>query len=250
MRRPVVVIPCSTETVSGLTSDTAGRKYSAAVAEAAECQPLLLPVGKGLADIGSILDVASGLLLTGAIANVHPDNYGNEEPVLPDAIDRDRDAVTLPLIRAAVEAKLPIIAICRGFQELNVALGGTLHQEVHAVEGYADHREPKVEDFDVMFAVRHPIKLKGELRKWIGEDEIMVNSLHGQGIKDLAKPLVAEAFAEDGLVEAARIASGHSFSLGVQWHPEWQIHSNPISLALFRRFGDAARGKIAKGQAA
>ncbi|MFA5956029.1 gamma-glutamyl-gamma-aminobutyrate hydrolase family protein [Hyphomicrobium sp.] len=250
MKRPIVVIPCSTETVSGLTSDTAGRKYSAAVTEGAECQPLLLPVGKGLADIGSVLDVASGILLTGAIANVHPDNYGNEEPLLPDAIDRDRDAVTLPLIRAAIERKVPIMAICRGFQELNVALGGTLHQAVHAVDGYADHREPKVTDFDVMFAVRHPIKLTGELKKWIGQDEIMVNSLHGQGIKDLAKPLVAEAFAEDGLVEAVRVAAGNTFSLGVQWHPEWQLHSNPVSLALFRRFGDAARGMIAKGQAA
>ncbi len=250
MKRPIVVIPCSTETVSGLTSDTAGRKYSAAVTEGAECQPLLLPVGKGLADIGSVLDVASGILLTGAIANVHPDNYGNEEPLLPDAIDRDRDAVTLPLIRAAIERKVPIMAICRGFQELNVALGGTLHQAVHAVDGYADHREPKVTDFDVMFAVRHPIKLTGELKKWIGQDEIMVNSLHGQGIKDLAKPLVAEAFAEDGLVEAVRVAAGNAFSLGVQWHPEWQLHSNPVSLALFRRFGDAARGMIAKGQAA
>jgi putative glutamine amidotransferase len=250
MRRPIIVIPCSTEKVSGLVSDTAGRKYSAAVAEGAECQPLLLPVGQDLADIGAVLDVASGILLTGAIANVHPDNYGNEEPLLPDAIDRDRDAVTLPLIRAAVERKVPIMAICRGFQELNVALGGTLHQAVHAVEGYADHREPKVSDFDVMFAPRHSLRLEGELKKWIGQDEIFVNSLHGQGIKDLAKPLVAEAFAEDGLIEAVRIAPGNPFSLGVQWHPEWQLHSNPVSLTLFRRFGDAARGMIAKGQAA
>lgn len=250
MRRPVVVIPCSTETVSGLTSDAAGRKYCAAVSEGAECQPLLLPVGKGLADIGSVLEMASGILLTGAISNVHPENYGLEDPILPNAIDRDRDAVTLPLIRAAVERKVPIMAICRGFQELNVALGGSLHQAVHTVEGYADHREPKVTDFDVMFAPRHPVTLKGELQKWLGQDQIIVNSLHGQGIRDLAKPLVAEAFAEDGLVEAARVAWGNAFSLGVQWHPEWQYHSNPASLALFRRFGDAARGMIAKGQAA
>jgi putative glutamine amidotransferase len=250
MRRPIVVIPCSTETVGGLVSDAAGRKYSAAIAEGAECQPLLVPVGPGLSDIGSVLDVASGILLTGAISNVHPEHYGDEEPVLPNAVDRDRDAVTLPLIRAAIDCKLPIFAICRGFQELNVALGGTLHQAVHAVGDYADHREPKVKDFDVMFAPRHPVKLKGELKKWLGQDEIIVNSLHGQGIKNLAKPLVAEAFAEDGLIEAARTAAGNAFSLGVQWHPEWQLHSNPTSLALFRRFGDAARGMIAKGQAA
>jgi putative glutamine amidotransferase len=250
MSRPIVVIPCSTETVSGLVSDTAGRKYSAAVAEGAECQPLLVPVGPGLADIGSVLDVASGMLLTGAISNVHPEHYGDEEPVLPDAIDRDRDAVTLPLIRAAIDCKLPIFAICRGFQELNVALGGSLHQAVHSVDGYADHREPKIGDWDAKFGPRHPVKLKGELKKWLGQEEIIVNSLHGQGIRDLAKPLVGEAFAEDGLIEAARTTAGNAFSLGVQWHPEWQLHSNPTSLALFRRFGDAARGMIAKGQAA
>ncbi len=250
MRRPVVVIPCCTDMMSGMVSDGVVRKYSLAIAEGAECQPLLLPVGKGLTDIGSVLDVASGIMLTGAISNVHPENYGDEEPLLPNAIDRDRDAVTLPLIRAAIECKVPIFAICRGFQELNVALGGTLHQAVHTVAGYGDHREPDVTDFDVMFAARHPIKLSGELKKWLGQDEVIVNSLHGQGVKDLAKPLVAEAFAEDGLVEAARVAAGNPFSLGVQWHPEWQIHSNPVSLALFRRFGDAARGMIAKGQAA
>ncbi len=250
MSRPIIVIACSTGTTSELVADATGRKYSLAVAEVSECQPLLLPVGKGIADIGTVLDIASGILLPGAIANVHPDNYGNEEPILPDAIDRDRDAVTLPLIRAAVERKLPIFGICRGFQELNVALGGTLHQAVHTVDGYADHREPRVEDFDVMFAVRHPVKLQGELRKWLGQDEIIVNSLHGQGIKELARPLVAEAFAADGLVEAARVAAGHPFSLGVQWHPEWLVQSHPASLALFRRFGDAARGMIAKGQAA
>ena len=250
MSRPIIVIPCSTETVGGLSADAVVRKYAVAVVEGSECQPLFVPVGHNLADIPSVLDVASGILLTGAISNVHPEHYSDEEPILPHAIDRDRDAVTLPLIRAAVECKLPLFAICRGFQELNVALGGTLHQAVHTLEDYADHREPEVKDFDVMFAARHPVTLKGKLKKWLGQDEILVNSLHGQGIKSLAQPLIAEAFAEDGLIEAARAAAGHPFSLGVQWHPEWQIHSNPQSLALFRRFGDAARGKIAKGQAA
>jgi putative glutamine amidotransferase len=250
MTRPVIVIPCSTEIVGGLISDTAGRKYSAAVAQGAECQPLLVPVGQGTTDIGAVLDIASGILLTGAISNVHPENYGTEEPVLPNAIDRDRDRVTLPLIRAAVERKVPLMAICRGFQELNVALGGTLHQAVHTLDGYADHREPQVTDYDVMFDLRHPIRLAGELRNWVGKDEIIVNSLHGQGVKDLAKPLVAEAFAEDGLVEAARVSSGNPFSLGVQWHPEWKFQDNPTSLALFRRFGEAARGVTARVKAA
>ena len=141
--------------VGGLTSDAVGAEIcgrgrrKVASASRSWCR-----WGTGLADIASVLDVASGILLTGAISNVHPEHYSDEEPVLPHAIDRDRDAVTLPLIRAAVESKLPLFAICRGFQELNVALGGTLHQAVHTLEDYADHREPEVKDFDVMFAAR------------------------------------------------------------------------------------------------
>ena len=250
MSRPIIIIPCSTETVGGLPADAVVRKYAVAVVEGVRVSAALRACGPEprrypLRARRSVRHSADGRL-----SNVHPEHYGDEAPILPHAIDRDRDAVTLPLIRAAVECKLPLFAICRGFQEFNVALGGTLHQAVHTLEDYADHREPEVKDFDVMFAARHPVTLKGELKKWLGQDQIIVNSLHGQGIKSLAQPLVAEAFAEDGLIEAARAAAGHPFSLGVQWHPEWQIHSNPQSLALFRRFGDAARGKIAKGQAA
>jgi putative glutamine amidotransferase len=180
--------------------------------------------------------------LPGSLSNVEPLHYGDEQPLDPKTVDRDRDALTLPLIRTAVEKKIPLFAICRGFQEFNVAMGGTLHQSVHSVDGHNDHREPTNEDWDVKFGDAHPLTLKGELRNWIGKDEIIVNSLHWQGIKQLAKPLVAEAFAKDGLIEAVRAPAGNAFSLGVQWHPEWQPHSNPVSVALFRRFGDAARG--------
>jgi putative glutamine amidotransferase len=250
MRRPIVVIPCCTKIIGGLIFDTVGRKYSAAVAEVAECQPLLMPLGPSMADVDVILDIADGILLSGSLSNVEPVHYGDELPLDPSTVDRDRDAVTLPLIRTAIERKLPLFAICRGFQEFNVALGGTLHQAVHAVEGRDDHREPRTEDYDVMFAPKHPVKLAGELRSWVGKDKIMVNSLHWQGINELAKPLIAEAFAEDGLVEAIRAPAGDPFSLGVQWHPEWQPLKNPESIALFRRFGEAARSKIARGQAA
>jgi len=241
MSRPIVVIPCCTKNIGGMIFDAVGRKYSAAVAEIAECQPLLMPLGVSMADVGAVLDVAHGILLPGSLSNVEPVHYGDEVPINPDAIDRDRDALTLPLIRTAVERKLPLFAICRGFQEFNVAFGGTLHQAVHAVDGHHDHREPTAEDFDVKFGPKHKVKLDGELKTWIGKDQIIVNSLHWQGIKGLAKPLVAEAFAEDGLVEAIRAPHGNPFSLGVQWHPEWQPHANPASVALFRRFGDAAR---------
>jgi putative glutamine amidotransferase len=250
MSGPIIVIPSCTKNFDGLTFDAVGRKYSAAVAEVAECQPLLMPLGKSMADIGSVLDVADGILLPGSLSNVEPSHYGDEPPLDPAMIDRDRDALTLPLIRAAIERKLPLFAICRGFQEFNVALGGTLHQAVHAVDGHHDHREPTDEDYDIKFGPKHKVRLEGELKSWIGTDQLLVNSLHWQGINKLAGPLVAEAFAEDGLVEAIRAPAGNPFSIGVQWHPEWKPLSNPASIALFRRFGDAARGRTAKGQAA
>lgn len=243
MSRPIVIIPSCTKTIGGLKFDVVGRKYSAAVAEIAECQPLAIPLGATFADIAAILDVANGILLPGSLSNVEPVHYGTEEPLNPETIDRDRDAVTLPMIRAAIERKIPLFAICRGFQELNVALGGSLHQAVHAVQGHSDHREAEVDDMDVKFGPVHPVSLTGELRNWIGADKIQVNSLHWQGISRLAPHLVAEAFADDGLVEAVRAPAGHTFSLGVQWHPEWQPRSNPVSTELFRRFGAAARGK-------
>lgn len=250
MSRPIIVIPCCSKNIAGLTFDVVGRKYSTAVAEVAECQPLLMPLGKSMADIGAVLDIADGILLPGSLSNVEPLHYGDEPPLDPATVDRDRDALTLPLIRTAVERKLPLFAICRGFQEFNVALGGTLHQAVHAVDGHHDHREPADEDYEIKFGPKHKVRLDGELKIWIGKDQLVVNSLHWQGIKALAKPLVAEAFAEDGLVEAIRAPEGNAFSLGVQWHPEWQPHTNSVSVTLFRRFGDAARSRIAKGHAA
>ena len=247
MTRPIVVIPGCSKSIGGLTFDAVGRKYSAAVAEVAECQPLLVPLGQSMADIGAVLDIADGILLPGSLSNVEPKHYGDEDPLDPATVDRDRDADTLPLIRSALERKLPLFAICRGFQEFNVALGGTLHQAVHVVDGHHDHREPTDEDFDIKFGPKHKVRLAGELQNWLGQDLLTVNSLHWQGINRLAKPLVAEAFAEDGLVEAIRAPAGNQFSLGVQWHPEWRPLNNP---APFRRFGDAARNRTAKGQAA
>lgn len=250
MSRPIVVIPCCTKNIDGLTFDAAGRKYSSAVADAADCQPLLMPLGKSMIDIEAVLDIADGILLPGSLSNVEPSHYGDEAPLDPATLDRDRDNLTLPLIRSAIARKLPLFAICRGFQEFNVAMGGTLHQAVHAVDGHHDHREPTDEDYDIKFGPRHRVTLDGELKSWIGADGLSVNSLHWQGIKSLGPSLIAEAFAEDGLVEAIRAPGGNAFSLGVQWHPEWKPHNNPASLILFHRFGDAARNRIAKGHAA
>jgi putative glutamine amidotransferase len=148
----------------------------------------------------------------------------------------------MPLIRAAIERKTPLFAICRGYQELNVALGGSLHQTVHTVNGHGDHRARFDVPLDESYEPIHPVSLRGRLRDWIGHDEIMVNSLHWQGIARLADGLQAEAFAADGLIEGVRGPYDAAFCLGVQWHPEWAAKSNPISVSLFRRFGDAARG--------
>jgi putative glutamine amidotransferase len=228
--------------IEGHVYDAVGRRYSTAIAEVAECQPLLVPLGASMADIGAVLEVADAILLSGSLSNVAPEHYGGDAPLMPDRLDPVRDALTLPLIRAAVERKTPLFAICRGFQELNVALGGSLHQAVHDVNGHKDHRAQPDRPLDEMYGPVHPVSLRGRLRDWVGSDEIMVNSLHWQGIARLAPGLKPEAFAEDGLVEAVRGPDDATFCLGVQWHPEWGAKSNPVSTALFRRFGAAAKG--------
>lgn len=243
MSRPVVVIPACTKVIEEDIFDAVGRKYSAAVAEVAECQPLLVPLGAGMTDIGAVLEIADAILLSGSRSNVAPEHYGKEVPIKPDSLDPLRDALTLPLIRAAVERKTPLFAICRGFQELNVALGGSLHQAVHDVNGHKDHRARQDVSLDEAYGPVHPVSLRGKLRDWVGRDEIMVNSLHWQGIARLADGLKPEAFAEDGLIEAVRGPDEAAFCLGVQWHPEWSAKSNEVSTSLFRRFGAAAKGR-------
>ena len=242
MSRPIVVIPACTKMIDGHAFDCVGRKYSAAIAEVADCQPLLVPLGAGMADISAVLEIADAILLSGSVSNVAPEHYGKETPLRPEAADPARDALTLPLIRAAVERKTPLFAICRGFQELNVALGGSLYQAVHAVNGHKDHRARLDPPLDEMYGPVHPVSLRGTLRDWVGRDEIMVNSLHWQGVARLAEGLKPEAFAEDGLVEAVRGPDDAAFCLGVQWHPEWGAKANPVSTSLFRRFGAAAKG--------
>ena len=245
MSRPIVVIPACTKLIDGDVYDAVGRKYAAAIAEVAECQPLLVPVGPGIADVGSILEIADAVLLSGSRSNVAPEHYGEEVRINPDRLDPLRDALTLPLVRAAVETKKPLFAICRGCQELNVALGGSLHQAVHDVDGHKDHRARPNVPLDEAYGPTHQVFLCGKLRDWIGSDLIVVNSLHWQGIARLANGLKPEAFSEDGLIEAVRGPDDAAFCLGVQWHPEWSTKSNPVSTSLFRRFGQAAKGKRA-----
>jgi len=244
MRSPIVLVPaCVTQTGAHL-SHTAHLKYVAAVADGARCTPLIVPALGATTDFEALLALADGVMLTGSASNVAATLYGEQvlDPSLP--LDAARDATTLPLIRAAIKRGIPLLAICRGFQEVNVALGGSLHQAVQAVPGLADHRERKDDTLDQQYAPSHRVLLDpgGRLAQILnGASEIMVNSLHGQGINQLAPGLAVEARADDGLVEAYRVADARGFTLAVQWHPEWRFSENPDSVKLFRAFGDACR---------
>jgi putative glutamine amidotransferase len=249
---PLVALPACRADKSGLAFHTIGDKYVRAVAEAAGCLPVMLPSLGGLLDLDDLVRRLDGLVLTGSPSNVHPTAYGQPADPKAEPHDPDRDAVTLPLIRKAAAAGLPLFAICRGLQELNAALGGTLHARVHEVEGRADHRRPEDPDVAVQYAPRHPVHLTpgGQLAALVGPGPIQVNSLHGQAAADVAPGLQIEATAEDGTVEALSKPDAPGFLLAVQWHPEWRATENPVSAALFRAFGDAARAHAGARQRA
>ena len=187
-----------------------------------------------------LLERVDGLLLPGSPSNVHPDNYDGGASLTPEHHDPDRDATTLPLVRDAVRRGVPLLAICRGIQELNVALGGTLHQRVHEIEGSMDHRAGEG-DLERRYGPKHVIMLTGRLAGMLGTETLTVNSLHGQAIRRLAPGLVVEALAPDDTIEAVRGATSPGFLFGVQWHPEWRYADDPASRALFAAFGDACR---------
>ncbi len=222
-----------------------GEKYITAVVQAAECLPLLIPVLETPLDVTEILGHVDGIFFTGSPSNVEPARYAGPASEPGTLHDPHRDATTLSLIPRAVASGVPVFGVCRGFQEMNVALGGTLHQRVHEVAGFNDHREDKAEPLDAQYAPAHDVLLEpgSLLREIAGADRIRVNSLHGQGVDRLGPGLAVEARAPDGLVEAFRVPAAPSFALAVQWHPEWQVMKNPFSQALFAEFGRAARRK-------
>ena len=219
-----------------------GEKYARAVMEAAGAAPLLIPALAEELRFDELLDRLDGLLFTGSPSNVEPHRYQGPPSVPGTLHDPARDATTLPLIRKAVEAGVPVFGICRGFQEMNVAFGGTLHQRVHEVEGFLDHRDDETQPLEVQYGPAHDVTLEpgGVLRSLSANDRVRVNSLHSQGIERLGSELAIEARAPDGLIEAFRVARAPGFALAVQWHPEWQVMSNSFSRALFAAFGQAA----------
>lgn len=218
-----------------------GEKYIVAVRDGAGAIPLLIPVLDKPIDIEEILGTVDGILLTGSPSNVAPKIYGGPAPRDGVLQDERRDATTLPLIRAIVEHGTPLLAVCRGFQELNVAYGGTLFQHVEEVPGRMDHREDKTAPLDVQYAPVHDVLLAGHLQRIAGKPKIKVNSLHGQGIDRVGEGLVVEALADDNQVEALRVKDAKAFAIGVQWHPEWRFWENDFSKALFAAFGEAMR---------
>ena len=252
---PRIGIPADCKLIGTDPSHTVGEKYVAAVAHSAGGLPLILPPrapGAEMADLrGGIsaedqLVGLDGLFLTGSASNMSPERYDSDAPQV-GAADPQRDDNTLALIHAALAIDLPILAVCRGFQELNVACGGTLHTAVHEVAGLHDHRDDNAAPRDTRYADSHPLQLVpgSLLARLTGQHEIRVNSLHGQGIDRLADALVAEAHAPDGLVEAVAHRSA-GFVYGVQWHPEWRYADNLVSQGLFAAFGEAARGYAAR----
>jgi putative glutamine amidotransferase len=235
-----VGIVCDFRVKDGMASHRAGEEYVAAVRDGAGALPLLIPVGTDVRAM-DILSAIDGLLIPGAPSNVEPSRYGGAQPRPGTLLDPARDAASLALIHAALGAGKPLFAICRGFQEFNVALGGTLHQHVHELPGRLDHREDQSETLEVQYGPSHPVCVTpgGVLAKLTVQREFMVNSLHHQGIDRLAPGLAIEATAPDGQIEAVSLPAARGFTLGVQWHPEWRWAENPVSKALFGAFGAA-----------
>ena len=233
-----VGIPACNKLIDGMPRYENPARYSIAVFGGAGALPVLIPP-MGEAQLG-LLDRLDGLLVPGSPSNVHPSHYDGGDSATPDSHDTERDHTTLPLLRAAIERGMPVLAICRGIQELNVALGGTLHQKVHDLPGRRDHRGGPG-TMEERYGPKHPIALSGRLGALLGAAEITVNSLHGQAIDRLAPGLVIEAVAPDGTIEAVRVEYASGFAFGVQWHPEWRYADDPASVALFAAFGQACR---------
>ncbi|UWS05035.1 gamma-glutamyl-gamma-aminobutyrate hydrolase family protein [Phaeobacter inhibens] len=220
-----------------------GTMNSEAVAEVAGCMPLLIPSDPRFLSVEELLESFDGFLLTGGRPNVHPNEYGEAETDAHGAFDRARDAIALPLVRACVERGQPFLGICRGFQEVNVAMGGTLYPEIRDLPGRMNHRMPPDGTLEEKFAMRHIVELTegGVFHRMFGAAEVMTNSLHGQGIKVPGSRIVIDGTAPDGTPEAIYVKDAPGFTLAVQWHPEWDAANDPVSRPLFTAFGDAVR---------
>jgi putative glutamine amidotransferase len=248
MKRPVVGVIASAHLVENrFAAQRVGERNLRAVAEVADALPIMFAGTPEITEIGELLDVVDGVLLTGARANVHPSRFATEPHPKYEPYDEGRDELALALVEACVARGVPLFGICRGFQEMNVAFGGSLHPEIRELPGRVNHRMPRLEsgeihpDHEVVFGDRHEVRLVpgGAFARLMGQDTIRVNSLHGQGILEPGRRVVLEGIAEDGTIEAIRIADAPGFALGVQWHAEYDPQHNPVNRVLFQAFGAA-----------
>lgn len=220
---------------------TGGRMNSEAVAEVAGALPLIVPTDPTLVDVQDLLAACDGFVFTGARANVHPRHYSEEATEAHGDFDPARDDVTLPLIRACVARGQPILSICRGFQELNVAMGGSLYPEIRDLPGRVNHRMPPDGTIEEKFEIRQNVTFTrdGVFHRLMGAEVVRTNTLHGQGIKEKGARIVIDGWADDGTPEAIYVDAAPGFTLGVQWHPEYQAAEDPVSRPLFEAFGRA-----------
>jgi putative glutamine amidotransferase len=243
MTKPLILVTADVKAVDGYDWHAAPSTYLKAILSGADAIPLVLPSLGAEIDLDSALDRVDGVLATGSRSNVNPQFYGGEATEANGPYDPERDATTLPLLHRAVERGIPVFAICRGMQELNVAFGGTLLTEIQEMEGRADHRAPTSTDQSERFRIAHPVEVKAgsQLGKVVGEAPVEVNSLHRQALGELGKGLEVEARAEDGTIEAVSVTGAKGYVVATQWHPEYWVASDGPSQKLFKAFGDAAR---------
>jgi putative glutamine amidotransferase len=250
-RKPLIGIPADRRLLGDHYFHCVGEKYVDAVAQGADAHAVLIPSQGDALNLDELLTYFDGVLLTGSASNVEPHRYSGP-PSAPGTLhDPQRDATTLPMIPRVVNAGLPLLAICRGFQEMNVAYGGTLWQKIQEVEGFRDHREDLEAPLDVQYGPAHDVELVagGTLERLAGTNRIRVNSLHSQGVQTLGRDLAIEAKSPDGVIEAFRVRTAPSFALALQWHPEWKFQTNPFSRALFAAFGQAVHERASRHRA-
>jgi putative glutamine amidotransferase len=252
MRKPVVGVIGNTHVVENrFPAQMVGERNLRAIAQVSNALPLVFAAAPDITDIGALLDTVDGILLTGARANVHPTRFDAEPSKAHEPYDERRDAVALAIVEACVARAVPLFGICRGFQEMNVAFGGSLHPEIRELPGRMNHRMPRLDtgeihpDPSIVFADRHDVRLTpgGTFARLLGTETIRVNSLHGQGVLEKGGRIVVEGIAEDETIEAIRVDGASTFALGVQWHAEYDPQANPVNKALFEAFGSALLAK-------
>ncbi|MDW3222328.1 MAG: gamma-glutamyl-gamma-aminobutyrate hydrolase family protein [Paracoccaceae bacterium] len=250
MARPVVGIICNHYLLNDeYPVHAGGTMNSEAIADVSECLPIMIPTNPDYVSVEELLTTCDGFLFTGGRPNVHPEEYGEAATDAHGQFDRARDAIALPLVRACVERGQPFLGICRGFQEVNVAMGGSLYPEIRDLPGRMNHRMPPDGTLEEKFEHRHTVSFtdNGVFHKLTGAREVMTNTLHGQGIKSSGARVIVDGVAPDGTPEAIYIDGAPGFTLSVQWHPEYAAARDPVSKPLFAAFGEAARA-WSKGQ--